>query len=121
MYKNILIVEDEIIIATLLRKILESEGYKITGIVTSGEKAVDMVSDKDIDIDIVIMDIHLSGNIDGIEAARRIKENKNIQIVFMTGYPDQETKDLAFKTQPAGFFIKPLDINNFIMFIKKLS
>jgi DNA-binding response OmpR family regulator len=119
MKKDILIVEDEIIIANLLKKILEHEGYTILGLITSGEKAVDFARDKKLDI--IIMDIHLAGNISGIEAARQIKENKNIDIVFITGFPDIETRNMAYTVNPSGFFIKPLDIFNFISHIKSIE
>ena len=119
MNKKILIVEDEIIIANLLRKLLEHEGYLIFGMVSTGEKAVEEALNNEIDM--IIMDIHLAGEMNGIDAVKMIKEKKNIDVIFVTGFPDIETKNSAYSTNPSGFFIKPIDIDIFINHIKRLD
>jgi DNA-binding NtrC family response regulator len=114
---KILIVEDEIIIASLLKKILEIEGFSIVDIVSSGEKAIKITREQEIDL--ILMDIHITGIIDGIETSRLISENGDAKIIFITGYPDMETREKAGKINPLGFFIKPLNIEELVIFIKK--
>ena len=105
--KKILIVEDEIIEAMFLGEILELRGYEICETATSGEDAI-----KEAEIqnpDVVLMDISIHGKISGIEAARKIRSQFGIPVIFMTGYPDEETRQKAYITNPAGYFVKPLD------------
>ncbi len=102
-----MIVEDEIIEAMFLGEILELRGYEVCETVTSGEDAI-----KEAEIqqpDVVLMDISIRGKISGIEAASRIRSQFGIPVIFMTGYPDEETRQRAYATNPAGYFIKPLD------------
>ena len=102
-----MIVEDEIIEAMLLEEILKLCGYDICETVTSGEDAI-----KEAEIhnpDVVLMDISIHGDISGIEAAGKIRSQFGIPVIFMTGYPDEETRQKAYTTNPAGYFVKPLD------------
>jgi two-component system, response regulator PdtaR len=114
---KILIVEDETIISTLLKKLLEIEGFKIIETVTSGDAAIEISKKKDLDL--ILMDIHISGSLNGIDTARIIKEKNKVEIIFITGYPDMETREKAREINPLGFFIKPLDINELFILIKK--
>lgn len=91
----------------LLEHILELWGYEICESVTSGEDAI-----KEAEInkpDLVLMDISIQGTIGGIEAAFRISSALRIPVIFMTGYSDEETEQKAYTTNPAGYFVKPLD------------
>ena len=104
-----MIVEDEIIEAMFLGEILKLWGYEICEIATSGEDAI-----KEAEIqkpDLVLMDINMHGQINGIEAAGRIRSQTGIPVIFMTGYSDEETRQKAYTAQPAGYFVKPLDYN----------
>jgi CheY-like chemotaxis protein len=105
---NILLVEDEVITAMLMRQQLGDIGYPVLEHVTTGEKAI--VSAKENPPDIILLDIHLVGEIDGIEVAKAIKAIADIPIIFITGYDDKEIKERAEKTRPLGFLIKPLDL-----------
>jgi CheY-like chemotaxis protein len=104
---RLLIVEDEIILAKSLEMYLSDLGYEICGLVANGQKSLKIVEDKKPDI--VLMDINLYGEIDGIEAAKRIKTLFSIPIVFMTGYEDEETMERANCVEHSGYLIKPVE------------
>jgi CheY-like chemotaxis protein len=104
---RIVIVEDERIIAEDLKRSLEMRGYRIAAIVSSGEMALEKVSEHQPDA--VFMDIALSGEMDGIEAAERIQELFGIPIVYLTAYMDEERLTRAQRTGPRFSCIKPFD------------
>ena len=107
MKKKILIVEDEIIAAMFLRQILELWGYEVCELTTSGEDAIKKAKIEKPDL--VLMDIYIHGKLRGIEAARKIRSQGGIPIIFMTGYSDEDTRQTALAEHPAGYFIKPLN------------
>ena len=86
---KILVVEDESIVSLEIQSRLEELGYEVAGAVYSGEDAVS--TSKEISPDLILMDINLRGDIDGIEAANQIKGALNIPIIYMTAYADEET------------------------------
>ena len=102
---NILIVEDELIIAKNMAKKLQNAGYKISGVVTSGEAAIKSVESNCPSL--ILMDIAIKGKIDGIETARIIKEINNIPVVFLTAYADDSIVERASKVGCHGYLIKP--------------
>lgn len=104
---NIAVVEDEGIVAMDLKRALTDLGYGISFIVESGEKALEML--KEYDTDLVIMDIVLKGKINGVETARRIFEEHEIPIVFLTAFEDDVTKQMAMTVKNYGFIIKPFE------------
>jgi len=106
MGKRILIVEDEVVSAMTLEKTLTEMGYIVIGSVTTGEEAVEWAAKESPDI--IAMDIRLAGKMDGIEAARRIREISEAQILFMTGYDDSETRRRALALKPLGLMDKPI-------------
>jgi len=106
---KILIAEDEVIIAQWLKFELEDIGYEVFDYVTTGEEAFKITKEKNPDI--VLLDISLSGEIDGIEAAHRIRDNLNIPIVFMTGYTESGIYERAQKVKPLAFLEKPVEIH----------
>ena len=105
--KSILIVEDEHIAALDLRELLESFGYRVMGIASSGENAV-MMADAEVP-DLILMDIHLSGVISGIEAAEKILSLHSVPIIYVTAYADPGLVERAKKTRPYVYIIKPYD------------
>ena len=105
---SILLVEDEVITAMLMEAQLKKIGYTLTNHVTTGENAITATLLKRPDI--ILMDIRLAGNIDGIEAASVIKSETNIPIIFITSYDDQATRDRVRNLDPLGFLEKPLEI-----------
>ncbi len=104
---RILIVEDDTIIAMELSERLKDLNYEITDIVSSGQAAVKTVFSNCPDL--VLMDIRLSGDMDGVEAAEKIKKSFDIPIVYLTAYADAETIFRAKKTEPFGYILKPFD------------
>jgi diguanylate cyclase len=102
---NILIVEDELIIAKNTARKLHDFGYNVVKIVSNGQAAIDFVSLEQPDL--VLMDITIKGEIDGIEAASQIKAISNVPIIFLTAYANDETLDRAAETGCYGYLIKP--------------
>jgi signal transduction histidine kinase len=104
--RKILVVEDEFIIGKWLARTLTKLGYEVTNIVASGEEAIKEIS---VNIpDLILMDIVIQGDMDGIETAMKIQENHNIPIIYVTAYADDETIDRAEKTNFYGYILKPL-------------
>lgn len=105
--KTILVVEDEVVIAMDLQATLIDLGYAVPEIITSGLEAVQKALT--IKPDLVLMDIHLGDEIDGIDAAAKIVELLEIPIVYLTAYADEETLKRARQTQPFGYVLKPFE------------
>src|SRR5690554_1476360 len=104
--KKIIVVEDEVIVAKDIAESLEKIGYEVVNTFSKGEKLLSFL-EKENKIDLILMDIMLSGNITGIETAGKIKEKYNIPVVFLTAYADEKTIDKAKITEPYGYIIKP--------------
>lgn len=102
---NILIVEDESIVAKDIAQSLKKLGYNVLDIVNSGEAAVLVVEEKKPDL--VLMDIMLKGEMSGIDAANFIHEKNNIPVIFLTAYADESTLGKAKISEPYGYIIKP--------------
>jgi len=106
---SILIVEDDFIVAKVIEKSLIEIGYRIVGMVSSGPEAIAAVQQEQPDL--VLMDINLQGDMDGITAAERIQSQRNIPVVFLTAFSDQKTFSRALETAPYGYIIKPFQTN----------
>ena len=104
---KILLAEDEIIIAQCLKMDLEKHGYEVCKFVSRGEDAIETAKKEDPDV--ILMDIHLSGKMDGIEAAMKIIAHKNIPIIFMTGYNETNIFERAQKINPVACLGKPIE------------
>ena len=102
---NILIVEDESIVALDIKDKVERLGYNVLAVVSSGEKAIEEV--KKVQPELVLMDIVLKGEIDGIETARQIREHFDIPIIYLTAHSDTQTLTRAKITGPFGYLVKP--------------
>jgi PAS domain S-box-containing protein len=103
---RILIVEDEAIIAMEIESQLQGLGYEVTSIVNTGEKAIEKAeADKP---DLILMDIRIKGEMDGIETAEIIRNQFGIPVIFSTAYLDQERIDRAKLTMPFGYVLKPI-------------
>ncbi len=102
---KLLVVEDEAIIALDLRCLLEENGYEVVDCVVSGEAAVAAV--EEFRPDLVLMDIKLQGEMDGLEAARRIFEARQTPSFFLTSHDDPELLQRAKAAQGAGYALKP--------------
>ena len=102
---RILVVEDEVIVARTIANQLNQLGYLVTGKASSGEVAIAKALESKPQL--VLMDIILKGNIDGITAAATIREQLDIPIIFLTAYGDDKTLQRAKLTQPFGYVVKP--------------
>ncbi len=101
----ILLVEDNQEVAQPLKELLEELDYAVLDIVNSGEKTLEVL--KKVKPDLILMDIMLSGNLDGIQTAQLIKDAYDIPVVFSTGYTDVELLERAKITHPFGYILKP--------------
>ncbi|MCP4660515.1 MAG: PAS domain S-box protein [bacterium] len=104
---QILIVEDEPMVAELLEERLKMLGYDVAASVRTGEEAVEKVGE--LAPDLVLMDVVLAGEMDGVEAAAAIHERHDLPVVFVTGYADDETLRRAQLTEPLGYLLKPFE------------
>jgi len=104
---KILVVEDERIVAKDIQDTLKSQGYDVPAIALSGEEAIQKAAE--IQPDLVLMDIVLKGNVDGIEAAEQIRDRFDIPVVYLTAYADKEIVERARITEPFGYIIKPFE------------
>ena len=86
---SILLVEDNVIVAFDIKQRLQQLGYQVLDIIASGEEAVEAVARQAPSL--ILMDIFLDGEMDGIEAAQAILRNAQIPIIFLTGHDDEET------------------------------
>ena len=103
--KEILIVEDERIVAEDVQMILTNFGYAVSSIVSSGEDAITKAGE--VLPDLVLMDIVLKGEMDGVEAAEQIRSTLHIPVVYLTAYADRATLKRARVTAPYGYVVKP--------------
>ena len=109
--KRILIVEDESLVALDLSQSVESLGYKVVGIVSNSKDAIELTCKEKVDL--VLMDICIKGEVDGIDTAKAIKiYNKNIQIIYSTALSGEEDIKRAVKTNPSAYIIKPISIQS---------
>lgn len=102
---NVLVVEDESIVSKDIQHSLKKLGYNVVGAAATGEQAVKLAVETQPDI--ILMDIMLKGEMNGIEAATQIRTETNIPVIFLTAYADESTLNKAKVTQPYGYIIKP--------------
>ena len=102
---EILVVEDEQIVAVDIENVLQRLGYRVVGVASCGEEACRIASESPPDL--VLMDVRLDGTMDGVEAARRIRQASDVPVVFLTAYSDDETLDRAKEIEPYGYLVKP--------------
>jgi len=107
----ILVVEDEIIVAENIREKLRGMGYVVPTVVSSGKEAIKKTAETRPDL--VLMDIKLKGDMDGIEAARQIREDFSIPVIFLTAHSDESTLERAKIAEPYGYILKPLEEREF--------
>jgi len=103
--EEILIVEDERITSLEIKMQIKKMGYKLFGYAPSGEKAIELCQEKRPDL--VLMDIMLEGELDGIETVRELKKTKYLPVIYLTAYADTETHKRASKTNPSAILSKP--------------
>jgi PAS domain S-box-containing protein len=104
---RIFVVEDEAIVADDIKETLTSLGYHALGTAKSGEVALEKIAETTPDL--ILMDIHLSGKMDGIEAAGRVHAEYGIPVIFLTAFADTALLDRAKTAEPYGYILKPYD------------
>jgi PAS domain S-box-containing protein/putative nucleotidyltransferase with HDIG domain len=104
---NVLVVEDESIVARDIRNMLLGMGYSVADVVSTGEEAVAAAGDRLPDL--ALVDVRLQGNMTGVEAADHIYSQYNIPIVYLTAYADESTLQRAKVTEPFGYLLKPFE------------
>ena len=107
--ESILIVEDEFIVAKLIESSLIGLGYAVAGLVATGEEAIAQAESEKPDL--VLMDINLKGETDGIAASEKIHATLHIPVIFLTALSDQKTFERALATAPYGYIIKPFSLS----------
>ena len=106
-YNTDLVVEDERLVAKALQNELEQFGYSVSGIASSASEAVTQVEEHRPDL--VLMDIHLKGEADGIEAAERIQSRSGVPVIYLSAFSDAQTVARASETNAFGYLIKPYE------------
>ena len=104
---KILVVEDEVVAALMIQAFLERSEHSVVATVTSGAEAVQVAADAQPDL--VLMDISLEGELDGIAAAMQIHEQWNIPIIYITANAEDQTLQRAVDTEPFGYLVKPFN------------
>ena|SRR5580698_9973154 len=110
--KSILIVEDEVLLARLMEMMLQAKGYNIIGRASTAEEAINTCRNNSPDL--VLMDIFIKGNMNGIEAISTIRKFANPSVIYVTGNSDPVTLEEANKTGHSAFLIKPVDANTLV-------
>jgi CheY-like chemotaxis protein len=109
---KILVVEDEGIIAIDLEGSLERLGYQVVATASTGEEAIRNA--EELKPDLVLMDIVLEGDVDGIEAAAQIRSSLGIPVIYLTAYTDESTLMRAECSRPSGYVFKPFSESSLI-------
>src|SRR6266849_6599765 len=104
---NILVVEDEKIVAADIASTLQGLGYSVPGVVSSGEEAIRRANE--LHPDLVLMDIMLGGQMDGVQSARLMRQRFRIPVVFLTAYADGDSLKRARASEPFGYIVKPFN------------
>jgi signal transduction histidine kinase len=104
---RIMVVEDEIVLAMNLEELLMSMGYEVVGVAYSGEQAMEMALD--LRPELILMDIVLPGELDGIAAAEKIMSEIDISVVFMTDFLNKGFLERAKRLEPSGYILKPFN------------
>lgn len=105
--KNILIVEDESLVALEIAGYIEELGYNVVGIAASGAKALELVSANSVDL--ILMDVYIKGSQDGIQTAQEIRKDQSTPVIYISAFSDDETLERAVLTNPIAYLIKPFN------------
>lgn len=108
--KRVLIVEDDMIISLVIENMVKELGHEVVGKATSGEDAITLATDHNPDL--VLMDIRLKGDMDGIEAVTAIKEKIKTSVIYLTGNSDRVNYDRAKETDFIDLITKPFTISD---------
>lgn len=118
-YFRVLVVEDEILIRKYIILLLESVGCTVVGETSYAEKAIRLAREKSPEL--IIMDIRLKGEMDGIEAAREISSHSNAAILFMSAYDYQKQTEFQQIPNMLGYLKKPVEDYDLVTYLNRLS
>ncbi len=113
---SIMVVEDEIIVRNDIQKTLERKGYSIAAVSNTGQQAINLAEEHQPDL--ILMDIHLKGDMNGIETSKKIISKFNIPVIYLTAYSDPETLRKAKETNHHGYILKPFNEQQLIASIE---
>jgi DNA-binding response OmpR family regulator len=114
--KNILIVEDESLVALEISGFVKELGYDVAGVAPSAVKAFDILKKQDVDL--ILMDVYIKGAMDGVSLAGEIRKSKNIPVIYISAFSDDETLERAILTNPISYLSKPFNRSELKMAIK---
>jgi CheY-like chemotaxis protein len=114
--ETIIVVEDEGLIAYHLKDVLEKNNYRVPSTVATGEEAIKATYYNNPDL--VLMDINLAGEMNGITAAEKIRDDFNIPVIFLTAYGDDQIIEEAKIADPYGYILKPFNERELVVGIK---
>ena len=107
--KNILIVEDESIVALEIQQYVRSLGYSVISTVSNALDCLHYINSEKIDL--ILMDVYIKGDVDGIACASEIKSLHDIPIIYITAFSDEDTLERAIETNPSAYLVKPFNRN----------
>ncbi len=116
--KKVLIVEDDMIISMVLERMINKMGFDVVEKATTGEKAISLAQEHDPDI--ILMDIQLKDDIDGITAMQKIRKSSEVPVIYITGNSDQYYKERAHKTNYIDYLVKPIQMDDLKESINKV-
>lgn len=116
---NILIVEDDQVLSLMLKRMIKEIGHQITGVAVSGQEAIRKALSEECDL--ILMDIMLLDQLDGIDAYRKICEQKHIPVIYTTGNSDQRNRERARKIGYHDFLTKPISFEELKTAIEQLD
>jgi DNA-binding NtrC family response regulator len=116
-WANLFVVEDDFITAKSLQHTLEELGYRVVGTAASGEEALKKISY--LRPDLVLMDIRLKGEMDGVFTAQRVQSQFDIPVVYLTAFSDDDTVKRVLHSRSYGFIVKPYTAEELFSVIEK--
>lgn len=115
--KKVLIVEDDMIISMVLERMIKKIGHEVVKKVIAGQDAID--STFELDPDLILMDIQLKDDIDGITAMENIREKSDVHVIYITGNSDQYNLERARETNFIDYLVKPIQMTHLKKSINK--
>lgn len=115
--KKVLIVEDDMIISMVLERMIKKLGHKVVDKVIAGQAAIDKAFE--LQPDLILMDIQLKDNIDGITAMQKIREKSDVHVIYITGNSDQYNLERAKETNFVDYLVKPIQMSHLKKSISK--
>ena len=108
--RKVLIVEDDMLLSLVEERLIQKLGHTVVGKVTSGEEAIE--KSKELNPDLILMDIVLKGKMDGIEAMEKIREDSDVPVIYLSGNSDRYNFERAKKTNFTEYLVKPITTND---------